>query len=85
MTSELERRLIEPAPEDEVAQAARRCLVRLRGEGKTLAAIAAGLEAEAGISLPEDAVDRVLRQIAGPVPRQEGGDPAYFTGWLGGG
>ena len=28
---------------------------------------------------------RVLREIAGPVPRADGGDPEYFSGYLGGG
>lgn len=85
MTDEIERRIIEPGPDDEEARAALRCLVRLRGEGKDAAAIAAGLAAETGIELTPEAAARLVERVAGPVPREEGGDPAYFTGWMGGG
>ena len=84
MEHDLERKILE-TPGDPEAQAALHCLIRLRGEGKTVEAIAAGLAAETGIQLTPDAVDRILRQVAGPAPRQEGGDPAYFSGYLGGG
>ena len=84
MADELERKIVEGTGGEEV-QAALRCLLRLRSEGRTLEEIAAGLEAETGQVLSPAAVDRVLRQVAGPAPRQEGGDPDYFSGWLGGG
>lgn len=85
MTEELERRIAEPAEGDEEARAALRCLLRLRGEGKTAPEIAAGLAAETGLELTPEAVERLLERVAGPVPNQEGGDPAYFTGCMGGG
>jgi hypothetical protein len=47
--------------------------------------IAAGLRAETGMDLATDVIDRVLRRVAGPVARAEGGDPEYFSGYLGGG
>lgn len=84
MSSELERRLVE-GPETDQERTALRALIRLRGEGKPVEEIAAGLEAESGIRLSPEAVDRVLRQVAGPAPRESGGDPDYFTGQLGGG
>ena len=84
MEHELERKILE-TPDDPEARTALACLVRLRGEGKTVEAIAAGLAAETGLVLEPAAVDRVLRRLAGPAPRQEGGDPAYFSGYLGGG
>jgi hypothetical protein len=84
MESELERSLVE-APSGDAERAALRCLLRLRSEGKSLDEIAAGLQAETGLELTPAAVDRVLRRIAGPVPREEGGDPEYFSGYLGGG
>ncbi len=62
-----------------------RCLLRMRSEGKSEEEIAAGLKAETGFELSPEAVDRVLRRIAGPVPRKKGGDPEYFSGYLGGG
>ena len=83
MTGDPEQRLIQPRNEDDAA--ALRCLMRLRGEGNSLDGIAAGLRAETGMDLATDAVDRVLRQVAGPVARAEGGDPEYFSGYLGGG
>lgn len=85
MSSELERRIVAPPPGDEEAAGALRCLMRLRGEGKAAPEIAAGLEAETGLVLGADAVARVLAAIAGPAPSEEGGDPRYFSGWLGGG
>jgi hypothetical protein len=84
MERDLERRLVE-APSGDTERAALRCLLRLRSEGKPLEEIAAGLRAETGLELSPAAVDRVLRRIAGPVPREEGGDPEYFSGYLGGG
>jgi hypothetical protein len=84
MERDLERRLVE-APSDDAERAARCCLLRLRSEGKSLDEIAVGLQAETGLELSPAAVDRVLRRIAGPVPREEGGDPEYFSGYLGGG
>ena len=84
MDDDLERKLVD-APEGEREQAALRCLLRLRGEGKPVEDIAAGLKAETGVELSPDAVDRVLRRIAGPAPREAGGDPEYFSGYLGGG
>jgi hypothetical protein len=84
MERDLERRIVE-GPMGEEERAALRCLLRLRSEGRPLEDIAAGLKAEAGLVLAPEAVDRVLRQVAGPVPREEGGDPAFFTGYLGGG
>jgi hypothetical protein len=82
---EAERRIVEPPPGDEKARAALRCLVRLRGEGRPADEIAAGLEAETGWRLSPETVERILRRIAGPTPREDGGDPRFFTGWLGGG
>lgn len=82
---ELERRIVEPAEGDAEAGAALRCLMRLRGEGKDLAEIAAGLEAETGTALAPEAVDRILRRVAGPAAGGEGADPDYFSGYLGGG
>ena len=83
MTDDPEQRLIQPRRQDDAA--ALRCLMRLRGEGNSLKEIAAGLRAETGMDLATDVIDRVLRQIAGPVARAEGGDPEYFSGYLGGG
>jgi hypothetical protein len=84
MEQDLERRLVE-APAGDAERAALRCLLRLRSEGRSVEEIAAGLEAETGWRLSPAAVDRVLRQVAGPAPRQEGGDSVYFSGYLGGG
>jgi hypothetical protein len=84
MERDLERNLIE-APSGDVERTALRSLLRLRSAGKSLDEIAAGLRAETGLELSPAAVDRVLRRIAGPVPREEGGDPEYFSGYLGGG
>ncbi len=84
MLEDLEARII-AVPESDEARVAVACLLRLRSMGKSLDEIAAGLEAETGMTLDPQAVDRVLRRIAGPVPREEGGDPEYFTGKLGGG
>ena len=67
MTDHPEQRLIHPRSEDDAA--ALRCLMRLRGEGNSLDEIAAGLRAETGMDLATDVIDRVLRQIAGPVAR----------------
>jgi hypothetical protein len=47
--------------------------------------IADRLRAETGFDLDQSELDRVLRIVAGPVPRSEGGDPEYFSGYLGGG
>lgn len=85
MTSELERRIVEPPPGDEEASAALRCLIRLRGEGSAPAEIATRLAQETGWELTPEAVQRVLERVAGPAPNQEGGDPRYFTGCMGGG
>ena len=85
MEGDLERRIIEPAEDDAEARAALQCLLKLRGEGKPLEEIAMGLKAETGIALPPDAVDRVLRRVAGPAVGGEGADPEYFSGYLGGG
>ena len=84
MDDDLERKLVE-APDGERERAALACLVRMRGEGKSVEEIAAGLKAETGAELSPDAVDRVLRRVAGPAPRETGGDPEYFSGYLGGG
>ena len=37
------------------------------------------------MDLATDVIDRVLRQVTGPVARAEGGDPEYLSGYLGGG
>jgi hypothetical protein len=79
----IERRIIEPEGEPE--RKALRCLLRMRSEGKPLHEMPAGLEAETGLALPADAIERVLNAVAGPVPRETGGDPAFFSGYLGGG
>lgn len=84
MDDGLERKLVE-APETEEERAALRCLLRLRGEGKSKEEIAAGLEAETGLALSPDAIDRVLREVAGPAAEKTGADPEYFSGYLGGG
>jgi hypothetical protein len=79
-----ERRILEP--KGEADRAALRCLLRMRSEGKPLAEMPAALEAETGVALPVDSVDRILRKVAGrPAPRAEGGDPEFFSGYLGGG
>lgn len=83
MDADIERRIIQGQGETE--RAALRCLVRLRSEGKALDEMPAGLEAETGIALSAEAIERILREVAGEVPRQEGGDPAFFSGYLGGG
>jgi hypothetical protein len=72
-------------PLDDSDRNALACLLRLRSEGKDLAEIARGLRAETGFILSPPDLDRVLREIAGPVPREDGGDPEYFSGYLGGG
>ncbi len=84
MADDLERRLVE-RPETEAERAALRALVRLRGEGRAVEEIAAGVKDASGLDLSPAAIDRVLRQVAGPLPRERGGDPDYFTGYLGGG
>jgi len=84
MADDIEQRLIE-RPETDAERAALRALVRLRGEGKSLEEIAAGVKEASGIELSAEAVDRVLRRVAGPVARESGDDPEYFTGYLGGG
>ena len=84
MESDLERRLSD-VPRTDEERAALRGLLRMRSEGKSLDEIAAGLRAEVGLELSPAAVDRVLGRIAGPVPSKEGGDPEYFSGYLGGG
>ena len=83
MTDELEQRLVHPGSQEERKGLA--TLLRLRSEGRALDEIATGLRAETGLVLPPEAIDRVLRQVAGPIPRSEGGDPEFFTGYLGGG
>ena len=83
MTDDAENRLLHPA--DATDRAALACLLRLRSEGRSREAIAQGIRAETGLVLEPAGVDRVLAEIAGPVPRKEGGDPAYFSGYLGGG
>lgn len=83
MTESAAKRLLQPA--DAADRAALACLLRLRSLGRSRDEIAHGLEVETGLALTPKAVDRVLEEIAGPVPRDEGGDPAYFTGHLGGG
>ena len=84
MSKDVEQRLVE-GPETETERAALRALVRLRGEGKSVEEIAAGVKAETGLELSPAAVDRVLRQVAGPAVPGSGADPDYFTGYLGGG
>jgi hypothetical protein len=84
VADDIEQRLIE-RPETDAERTALRALVRLRGEGKTLEEIAAGVKEASGIELSAEAVDRLLRRVAGPVVPESGGDPAYFTGYLGGG
>ena len=83
MARDLEHRLLHPA--DHADRSALACLLRLRSEGKDLAEIADGLRVETGLVLSLPDLDRVLREIAGPVPRADGGDPEYFSGHLGGG
>jgi hypothetical protein len=84
MEQDAERAILEPR--DEAGRRALRCLVRLRSEGKEPAAIAAALKAETGLELSPEAVERVMRRVAGPAaPQGEGGDPAFFSGYLGGG
>lgn len=83
MDQDIERRIIAAGGEQE--QAARRCLVRLRSEGRPLEEMPAALLAETGVSLSAEAIERVLSEIAGPVPEEEGGDPRFFSGYLGGG
>jgi hypothetical protein len=55
------------------------------GVKASLDEIVAGLAVETGLTLAPMTLDRVLQQVAGPVPRAEGGDPEYFSGYLGGG
>lgn len=83
MDQNIEQRILEPRGEAE--RAALRCLLRMRSEGRPLDEMPAGLEAETGIVLPPEAIDRILRAVAGPVPRETGGDPEFFSGYLGGG
>ncbi len=84
MSDDFERRLMEQ-PETEAERAALRSLMRLRGEGKSVEEIAAGVKEETGLELSPAAVDRVLRAVAGPAVAGSGADPEYFTGYLGGG
>jgi hypothetical protein len=84
MEQDAERTILEAR--DEVGRQALTCLVRLRSEGKPPAEIAAALKAETGLELSPEAVEHVMRQVAGPAaPQAEGGDPAFFSGYLGGG
>jgi uncharacterized protein with GYD domain len=73
---------LEPVAEE---QAAVDCMLRARSEGKSLPEIAEAVRIETGLELTPEAVDRILREAAGPVPRREGGDPEFFSGYLGGG
>jgi hypothetical protein len=83
MAASPEHGLLHPASEaDRVALA---CLMRLRSEGRSLDEIADGLRAETGLAVSPEALDQVLRRVAGPVPCADGGDPEYFSGYLGGG
>ena len=84
MQDDLEQRII-AGPKDPKERAVLRCLMRLRSEGKSAEEIAAEIESETGLALAPAAVDRILREVAGPVPREKGGDPEYFSGYLGGG
>lgn len=84
MLEDLETRIL-AVPESDEARVAVSCLLRLRSMGRSPDEIAAGLEAETGMRLSPEAVERVLGRIAGSVPRDEGGDPEFFTGELGGG
>jgi hypothetical protein len=72
-------------PAEEADRDALACLMRLRSEGYDLAEIADRLRHETGFALSPAELDRTLREIAGPVPRPEGGDPSFFSGYLGGG
>ena len=72
-------------PVDDADRAALSCLLRLRSEGYDLPEIADRLRAQTGFDLAPSELDQVLREIAGPVPRAEGGDPDFFSGYLGGG
>ena len=83
MDQDIEQRIV--AAKGEPEQAALRCLVRMRSEGRPLDEMPAGLAAETGLSLSAEAIDRILRAVAGPVPRETGGDPEFFSGYLGGG
>jgi hypothetical protein len=83
ITESTEKRQLQPA--DAAERAALACLLRLRSLGTSREEIAQDLVAETGLVLTVEAVDRVLEEIAGPVPRDESGDPAYFAGHLGGG
>jgi hypothetical protein len=83
MAEDFARRLTNP--EHEADRGALACLLRLRSEGRGLVEIADRLRAETGFDLDQSELDRVLRILAGPVPRSEGGDPEYFSGYLGGG
>ena len=62
-----------------------RCLTRLRSEGKTLEDIAAALRAETGVELPAAEVEALMQRVVGPMPGEEGADPRFFSGHLGGG
>ena len=84
MDQDAERTILEAR--DEVGRRAQTSLVRLRSEGKPPAEIAAALKAETGLELSPEAVERVMRQVAGPAaPQAEGADPTFFSGYLGGG
>ncbi|MGD9510082.1 MAG: hypothetical protein AB7I59_06155 [Geminicoccaceae bacterium] len=76
-------RLLHPATEAD--RNALACLMRLRSEGCGLAEMADRLRHETGFELAPAELDGVVREIAGPVPQPEGGDPSFFSGYLGGG
>jgi hypothetical protein len=83
MAKDPRQRLLHPL--DDADRAALRSLLRLRSEGLDLLGIANHLRAETGLDLTPSELDAVLREIAGPVPRAKGGDPEFFSGYLGGG
>lgn len=84
MSDEIERRLT-AAGSGDIERKAVACLLRLRGEGRSVEEIAAAATAETGLSLTPAEVDRVLRHVAGPAADDRGADPAYFSGTMGGG
>jgi hypothetical protein len=80
-----EQRRVEASPQGDSEKIALSYALRLRGQGKSLEEIAAGLKADAGIDVSPAAVDDMLRRAAGPAASERGADPAFFTGTMGGG
>lgn len=70
MQDEIEQRILD-APLCDTARAVLPCMLRLRDEGNSFEAIAAGLLLETGIYLTKDAVERILAGTDGSMTLEQ--------------